>query len=185
MWEPLRVTKLSDGAAKQTISHFIVSYQTEWKRESGQSGGGHGFAAALVQNKARGSAIGAGFESDLFVSHPGEELLLAFGKQFKLRRGGRIARPIVRKLYEGLYEEAVAVAGDFENEVRRHPIAPGVVIEELRVNRNLHASLWGLGIGKRHLRVQEMTTDVIDTARSSSIGQYNDPDPRSRIAPGK
>ena len=31
-----------DGAARHTISQVIVSWQTEWKRESGQSGGGHG-----------------------------------------------------------------------------------------------------------------------------------------------
>ncbi len=55
----------------------------------------------------------------------------------------------MRKLYEGLCEEAVAVAGDFENEVRRHLIAPGVVIEELRINMDLGALLWGLGIGER------------------------------------
>jgi hypothetical protein len=36
--------KCSDGAAKQTISHFIVSKQTPWKQETGQSGGVHGFA---------------------------------------------------------------------------------------------------------------------------------------------
>lgn len=69
--------------------------------------GGHGFTAGLVQNKTRGSALGASLKGDLFVSRPGEEVLLAFGKQFKLRRGGRVARPIVRKLYEGLCEEAV------------------------------------------------------------------------------
>jgi hypothetical protein len=57
-------------------------------------------------------------------------------------------------------------------------IAPGVVIEELRVNANLGALLWGLGIGKRQLRVQEMKTDVIYTA---GIGQYNDPDTLFRI----
>ena len=84
-------------------------------------------------------------------------------------------------LYEALCEEAVAVAGDFENEVRRQLIAPGVVIEELRINRNLGALLWRLGIGERHLRVQEMKTDVIDTGGSKSIGQYNDPDTRFRI----
>jgi hypothetical protein len=50
-------------------------------------------------------------------------------------------------------------------------ISPGVVIEELRINRNLGVLLWRLGIGKRELRVQEMKTDVIDTARSRSIGQ--------------
>ena len=141
--------------------------------------------AGPVQNKARGSALGASFKGDLVVSHPGEEVLLAFGKQFKLRRGGRIARPIVRKLYEGLCEEAVAVAGDFENEVRRHLIAPGVVIEELRINMNLGVLVWRLGICKRQLRVQEMKTDVTDTARSRSIGQYNDPDTLLRIVSGE
>ena len=87
----------------------------------------------------------------------------------------------MRKLCEALCEEAVAVAGDFENEVRRHLIAPGVVIEELRIDMNLGVLLWRLGIGKRQLRVQEMKTDVIDTARSRSIGQYNDPDTLLRI----
>ena len=66
-------------------------------------------------------------------------------------------------------------------QVRRHLIAPGVVIEELRINMNLGVLLWRLGIGKRRLRVQEMKTDVIDTARSRSIGQYNDPDTLFRI----
>ena len=140
-----------------------------------QSGGGHGFAAGLVQNKALGSALGSSFKGDLFVSHPGEEVLLAFGKQFKLRRGGRIARPIVRKLYEGLCEEAIAVAGDFQNEVHRHLIAPGVVIEELGINRNLGVLLWRLGIGKRELRVQEMKTDVIDTARVEALDSTTTP----------
>jgi len=116
-WEPCRPYASSIRAN--------VSWQTEWKRESGQSGAGHVGAAALVQNKARGSAVGAGFKGDLFVSHPGEEVLLAFGKHFKLRRADQIARPIVRKLYQGLCEEAVAIAADFESEVRRHLIAPG------------------------------------------------------------
>ena len=111
------------------------------------------------------------------VSHLGEEVLLAFGKQFKLRPGDGLAVD----LCEALCEEAVAVAGDFENEVRRQLIAPGVVIEELRINRNLGVLLWRLGIGKRQLRVQEMKTDVIDTGRSRSIGQYNDPDTLFRI----
>ena len=120
-----------------------------------------------MQNKARGSAVGASFKGDLLVRYFSEEVLLAFGKQFKLRQAGQIARPIVRKLYERLCEEVVAIAGDFENEVRRHLITPGVVIEELRINMNLPVLLWRLGIGKRQLRVQEVKTDVIDTA---SIG---------------
>src|ERR1019366_1897988 len=125
-----------------------------------------------VRNKACGPALGASFKGDLVVSHPGEEVLLAFGKHFKLRQGDGL----VVDQCEALCEEAVAVAGDFENEVRRHLIAPGVVIEELRINMNLGVLLWRLGIGKRQLRVQEMKTDVIDTARSRSIGQYNDSD---------
>ena len=60
-------------------------------------------------------------------------------------------------------------------------IAPGVVVEELRINLNLGVLLGSLGIGKRQLRVQEMKTDVIDTARSRSIGQYKDPDTLLRI----
>ena len=131
-----------------------------------------------MQNKARGSALRPSFKGDLLISHLGEEVLLAFGKQFKLRQPVRCARPIVRKLYEALCEEAVAIAGDFENEVRRHLIAPGVVIEELRIDMNLGVLLWRLGIGERQLRVQEMKTDVIDTAGSRSIGQYNDADAR-------
>ena len=180
MSQPLRGAELSDSAAKDTISYFIVSYQTEWKRESGQSGGGH-VAASSVHNKARGSALGARFEGDLVVSHPGEEVLLAFGKQFKLWQGGRIARPIVRKLCEALCEETGAVAGDFENEVRRQLIAPGVVIEKLWINANLGVLLWRLGIVQRRIRVQEMKTDIIDTARGRCIGQYTDPDTLFRI----
>jgi hypothetical protein len=70
-----------------------------------------------VQNKARGSAPGASFKGELVIRHPGEEVLLAFGKQFKLRQAGQIARPIVRKLCEALSKESVAIAGDFENQV--------------------------------------------------------------------
>ncbi|SPF50404.1 hypothetical protein SBA4_4350004 [Candidatus Sulfopaludibacter sp. SbA4] len=144
-----------------------------------------------MQNKSRGSALGASFKGDLVVSNPSEEVLLAFGEQFKLRQGDGLAGD----LCEALCEEAVAVAGDFENEVRRQLIAPGAVIEELRINMNLgvllwrlgigkrqlrvqEMLLWRLGIGKRQLRVQEMKTDVINAA---SIGYYNDPDPRFRI----
>jgi hypothetical protein len=57
-------------------------------------------------------------------------------------------------------------------------IAPCVVIKDLRVNMNLGALLWRLGIGKRRLRIQKMKTDVIDTPRT---GQYNDADTRFRI----
>jgi hypothetical protein len=60
-------------------------------------------------------------------------------------------------------------------------IASRVVIEELRIELNLGVRLWRLGIGKRQLRVQEMKTDVINAARSRSIGQYNDPDTVLRI----
>ena len=111
-------------------------------------------------------------KGDLVVRQLGEEFLLAFSKHFKLRQDDALASG----LCEALCEEAVAVAGDFENEVRRHLISPAVVIEELRINMNLCAQFWGLGIGKRQLRVQEMKTDVIDTAGSTRIGQYNDPD---------
>ena len=58
-----------------------------WRRDSGQSGGGH-VAAGFVQNKARGSALGASFKGDLVVSYLGEEVLLAFGKKFELRQAG-------------------------------------------------------------------------------------------------
>src|ERR1700690_4163155 len=129
-------------------------------------GGGGQVAAGSVQNKARGSALGASFKGDLVVGPPGEEVLLAFGKHFKLKQGDGLAGG----LYGALCEEAVAVAGDFENKVRRHLIAPGVVIEELRIDMNLGVLPGRLGIGKRELRVQEMKTDVIDTARSRSIG---------------
>ena len=50
---------------------------------------------------------------------------------------------------DDLCEEAVAVARDFENAVRRQLIAPRVVIEEPRINRNLGVLFWRLGIGKR------------------------------------
>ena len=68
----------------------------------------------------------------------------------------------------------VAVSGDFENEVRRRLIAPGVVIKEPGIDRNLGALPRRLGVSERHLRVQEMATDVIDTQGSRSIGQYDD-----------
>ena len=58
------------------------------------------------------------------VSHPREELLLAFSKHFKLWG--------TDFLDEGLCEKAVAVANDFEKDVRLQLILPGVVIEELR-----------------------------------------------------
>ena len=124
--------------------------------------------------QARGSALGASFKGELVVSHPGEEVLLAFGKQFKLRQGESLAGD----LCEALREEAVAVARDFEQQIGVHLVATHVVIEELRINRNLGMLRWGLGIGKRQLGVQEMKTDVIDTA---SIGQYNDADTLFRI----
>src|SRR5438094_341649 len=93
--------------------------------ESGQSIAGQ-VAAGSVQNKAHGSALGASFKGELGVSHHGEEVFLAFGKQFKLRQAGQIARPIVRKLCEALCREPVAIAGDFEYQVRRHLISAGV-----------------------------------------------------------
>src|SRR5689334_2271973 len=101
--------------------------------------------AGSVQNKARGSAPGASFKGDLVIRYPGEEVLLAFGKQFKLRQDHGLAGD----LCEALCEKAVAVAGDFENQVRCHLIAPGVVVEELRIDKNLGVRLWRLGIGKR------------------------------------
>ena len=106
-----------------------------------------------------------------------EKVLLTFGKRFKLRRGDALC--------EGLCEEAVAIASDFENQVRRQLIASGVVVEELRINVNLGVLLWRLGrlgIAKRQLRVQEMKSDVIDTGRSRSIGEYNDTGTRFKIA---
>jgi len=96
-----------------------------------------------VQNKASGSALRAGFKGDLVVRHLGEEFLLAFSKHFKLRQDDGLSSD----LCEALCEEAVAVAGDFENEVRRQLIAPAVVIEELRINMNICALFWELGIG--------------------------------------
>jgi hypothetical protein len=55
----------------------IEPYQME--AESGQSGGGH-VAAGPAQNKAHGTALRVSFKRDLLVRHPGEEVLLAFGK---------------------------------------------------------------------------------------------------------
>jgi hypothetical protein len=86
------------------ISYSSIFYRIGWELESGQSGGGH-VAAGSAQNKARGSAFGASFEGDLLVRHPGEEVFLAFRKQFKLRQG--------IGLCEALCEEPVAFAGDF------------------------------------------------------------------------
>src|SRR5215469_11779024 len=106
------------------------------------------------------------------VSHLSEEVPLALRKQRKLGQYHGLAV----ELCEGLSEEAVVVLGDFENELRRHLIAPGVVNEELGIDRNLGVLLWRLGIGERQLRVEEMQTDVIDTGRSKSVGQYNDAD---------
>ena len=125
-----------------------------------------------MQNKIRGSALRTSFKSDLVVGHPGEEVLFAFGKQFKLRQGELLAVD----LGEALCEKAVAVAGDFENEIRRHLIAPRVVVEELRIESNLGTLLWRLEIGQRPLRVQEMKTDVNDTGEGRSIGEDNNPD---------
>ena len=100
----------------------------------------------MAHNKALDSAVRASFKDDLSVRHPSEEVFFAFGKQFKLRQAPQIARPILRKLCETLCEEAVSVASDFENEVRHHLIAPGVVIEELRINMYLGVLLWRRGI---------------------------------------
>ena len=154
---------------------LIVSRQTEWRRESGQSGGGHGLAASSVHNQARGSAIGASFKTDLSASHLHEKFILAFGKHFKLRPGDGL--PVDR---DDLGEEAVAIASDFENAIAQL-IPPRVAIEERRINRNLGVRLWRIEIGKRRLRVQEMNTDVIDPGRSESIGQRNYSDTRFRI----
>jgi len=91
-------------------------------RESGQPGCWGMALAGSVSSKTRSAAVGASFKSDLDVRHPGEEVLLAFGKQFKLRpasRAGQIAWPIVRKLCEALRKETIAIAGDFENAIRR------------------------------------------------------------------
>jgi hypothetical protein len=156
---------------------LIVSWRTEGRRESGQAGGRGHVSAGSAQNKARGSGLGASFKGDLVVSHLSEEVLLTFGKHFKLRQADGLAVD----LCEALCEEAVAVAGDFENEVRVHLIAPRIVIEKLRIDRNLRVLLWGLGIRKRELRIQEMKTDVIDTGGSRSIGQYNHPNTLFRI----
>ena len=89
--------------------------------------------------------------------------------------------PIVRKLCEALCEEAVAVAGDFENQIRSHLVAPSVVIEQLRIDMNLSVLLWRLGIGQRRIRVQQMKTDIVDAARSRCIRQYNNAGPRFHI----
>ena len=108
-----------------------------------------------MQNKAGGSAR-VRFKGDL-VTCPREKVLLIFGRQFKLRRGDA--------LDEGLCEEVVAVASDFENQVRRQWVASDVVVEKLTINMNLGVLLWRLrrlGIGKRQLRVQEMKSNVIN-----------------------
>jgi hypothetical protein len=55
-------------------------------------------------------ALKASFKGDLVVSQPGEEVVLAFGKQFKLRQADRSAGLLVRKLHKGLCEEAVAIS---------------------------------------------------------------------------
>jgi hypothetical protein len=60
-------------------------------------------------------------------------------------------------------------------------IAPGVVIEELRINRNFRALLWRLDSSERPLWVQEVETDVKATDLSSGIGQDNNPGARFRI----
>src|SRR5262245_41045040 len=104
-------------------------------------------------------------------------MLLAFSKHFELGPANGLC--------EDLGEEAVAVAGDFESAVRRQLVAPRVIIEELRVKRNLGALLWTLVIGERHLRVPDMSTNVIDTGKSESVGQYNDAGTSFRIVSGE
>ena len=91
-----------------------------------------------MQNKARSSALKASLKGDLTVSHPREKGILAFGEHFKLRKDEVLAVD----LGEALCEEAMAVAGDFENEVRRHLIAPGVVVEELRIDLEFRCAAW-------------------------------------------
>src|SRR5215471_9574731 len=140
---------------------------------------GHRFAAGFVQNNARGWAFGAGFKAHLTVRHLSEELFLAFGKQFELGPGYGLAIDVP----QNLREEAAAVAGDLESALSQ-PIAPSVVIEELRINRNLGALLGSLDIGERQLRVQDMHTDVIDARGSKSIGQHNRPGMLFRIVSG-
>jgi len=72
-------------------------YQTEWKRESGQSGGGHRFAAGLVRIRLAARPPERVSKAICLFSHSSEEVLLAFGKQFKVRCCGRIARPSYRR----------------------------------------------------------------------------------------
>ena len=68
------------------------------RRESGQSGGRGHVAAGAVQKQARGSAFVASFKDECVVGHLREEVLLAFGEQFKLRHSSQIARLLVRQL---------------------------------------------------------------------------------------
>src|SRR5262245_8221773 len=148
--------------SRRLISKAGLERPASMRRESGQSDAGH-VAPGFVHNETCGSAIEPSVKGDLLVGHPREERVLSFGKQFELWQAGRIAGPILRKLREALCEEAVAVSRDFQNEVRRHLIAPDVVIEELRIDLNLCVLLRGLGIGERRLRVQEMHPDVVYT----------------------
>ena len=55
-----------------------------------------------MQNKARRPALGARFKGDLAVSHPREEIFLAFGKQFKLRQDDGLAGDLCDKVSTSL-----------------------------------------------------------------------------------
>ena len=76
------LNSLTSASGQRTYDHaiaeFVAWYCSEprlafmdeidpvrWRRESGQSGGGHGFAAGSVHDEARGSALGASFKGDL------------------------------------------------------------------------------------------------------------------------
>jgi hypothetical protein len=48
------------------------------------------------------ATVGTAFKGDLAVRDPGEELLFAFGNEFKLRQADQIAGTVSRKLISSL-----------------------------------------------------------------------------------
>ena len=90
MWRPLRVTKLSDGAARQSIR---TSSSLSDRVEAGirTVGRRDRFAAGLVRIRLAARPPERVSKAICLFSHSSEEVLLAFGKQSKL--GAAVGSP--------------------------------------------------------------------------------------------
>jgi len=128
-----------------------------------------------VHNQARGSAIGASFETEPSASHLHEEDSLALGKHLKRRSGDGLTAD-----RSNLCEETVAAAHDFENAVRQL-IPPRVAIQEPGIQGNPSVVFRRIEIRKRRPGVQQMNSNVIDPAQSEGVRERNYSDTRFRV----